>query len=174
VNVSVSAFLSPGRKRLLRALVVGCAALAVFAAPAAAAPPPCWKTLLNDWYDGHIDHTYPIPCYHQAISHLPRDVQNYSSAKDDILRALQAAITKTTTTTSGGTTATTGTTTTTTTTTPKHKRSPISNAIRKLTPGGVGAFPLPLLILGLLALLLVAAGIAGMVWRRIQGRRGAT
>ena len=174
MHVSVSAFFSPGRKQLACALVVGCAALAVFAAPAAAAPPPCWKTLLNDWYDGHIDHTYPVPCYHQAIAHLPRDVQNYSSAKDDILRALQVAITKTTTTTT--TTATGGTstpTTTTTTTTPtKHKRSPVSNAIRKLTPGGADAFPLPLLILGLLALLLVLAGLGGMAWRRFQGRRG--
>jgi Alphavirus glycoprotein J len=173
----VSASLSPGRKQLARAFVVACAVLAVFAAPAAAAPPPCWKTLLNDWYDGHIDHTYPLPCYHQAIAHLPRDVQNYSSAKDDILRALATAIAdskpKPTTTTTGQ--SSTPTTTTTTTTTPKpHKRSPISNAIRKLTPGGADAFPLPLLILGLLALLLIAAGIAGMVWRRFQGRRGTT
>ena len=163
--------MSPGRKQFARALVVACAALAIFAAPAAAAPPPCWKSLLNDWYDGHIDHTYPVPCYRQAISHLPRDVQNYSSAKDDILRALQAAIhppkTPTTTSTGTTTTATTGTTTT-----PKKHRSPVSNAIRKLTPGGADAFPLPLLILGLLALLLIAAGIAGMVWRRIQDRRG--
>jgi hypothetical protein len=167
--------LSPGRKHLLRALVVGCAALAVFAAPAAAAPPPCWKTLLNDWYDGHIDHTYPIPCYHQAISHLPRDVQNYSSAKDDILRALQVAIAngKPTPTTTGGTSST-PTTTTTTTTTPKKHKSPFGNAIRKLTPGGADAFPLPLLILGLLAILLVLAGLGGMAWRRFQGRRGTT
>jgi hypothetical protein len=158
-------------------LVVACAVLAVFAAPAAAAPPPCWKTLLNDWYDGHIDHTYPFPCYHQAIAHLPRDVQNYSSAKDDILRALATAIadSKPKPTTTTPTTGQSSTTTTTTTTTPKpHKRSPISNAIRKLTPGGADAFPLPLLILGLLALLLIAAGIAGMIWRRFQGRRGTT
>ena len=172
-NVNVSAFSSPGRKQLARALVVCCAALAVFAAPAAAAPPPCWKTLLNDWYDGHIDHTYPIPCYHQAIAHLPRDVQNYSSAKDDILRALQVAISNqkgggtTTTVTGVSSTPTTPTTTTTT----KH-RSPFGNAIRKLTPGGADAFPLPLLILGLLALLLVLAGLGGMAWRRYQGRRG--
>jgi hypothetical protein len=180
VNLSVSAFLSPGRKRFARAFVVGCAALAVCAAPAAAAPPPCWKSLLNDWLsDGKIDRTYAIPCYQQAIARLPRDVQNYSSAKDDILRALQVAITKgkgggTTTTTATGPTTTPTTTGTTTTTPQKHKRSPFGNAIRKLTPGGVDSFPLPLLILGMLALLLIAAGIAGMVWRRIQDRRGAS
>ena len=175
MNVSVSASSSPGCKRIARAFVVCCAALAVFAAPAAAAPPPCWKTLLNDWYDGHIDHTYAIPCYHQAIAHLPRDVQNYSSAKDDILRALQVAIHPTTTpTTTGETTTTTPSGTTTTVTPPKKHRSPVSSAIRKLTPGGADAFPLPLLILGMLALLLVAAGVAGMVWRRIQDRRGTS
>ena len=24
---------------------------------------PCWKRLLNDWYDGTINNIYPIPCY---------------------------------------------------------------------------------------------------------------
>lgn len=172
----MSASLSPGRKHLARAFVVACAVLAVFAAPAAAAPPPCWKTLLNDWYDGHIDKTYPIPCYHQAIAHLPTDIKLYSNAKEDIQRALATAIaggtTSTPTTTNGGTTPTT---TTTTTPAPKpHKSGPISNAIKKLTPGGADAFPLPLLILGFLALLLILAGIAGMIWRRYQGRRGTT
>jgi hypothetical protein len=171
----VSASLSPGRNHLARAFVVACAVLAVFAAPAAAAPPPCWKTLLNDWYDGHIDKTYPIPCYHQAIAHLPTDIKLYSNAKEDIQRALATAsaggTTSPPTTTSGGS----STPTTTTTTPPKpHKRSPISNAIKKLTPGGADAFPLPLLILGFLALLLILAGIAGMIWRRYQGRRGTT
>jgi hypothetical protein len=171
----VSASSSPGRKHLARAFVVGCAVLAVFAAPAAASPPPCWKTLLNDWYDGHIDKTYPIPCYHQAIAHLPTDIKLYSNAKEDIQRALAAAIAggtaSTPTTTSGSSTATT----TTSAPPPKpHKSSPISNAIKKLTPGGADAFPLPLLILGVLALLLILAGIAGMIWRRYQGRRGTT
>jgi hypothetical protein len=173
VNASVSASLSSGHKRLARALVVGCAALAVFAAPAAAAPPPCWKVLLNDWYDGHIDHTYAIPCYHQAIAHLPRDVQNYSSARDDILRALQTVIHPPPKGGGTTTTGTGGTTTTTTTTTPKkHKKGGLSAAIRDITPGGADSFPLPLLILGMLAILLVLAGLGGMAWRRYQGRRG--
>src|SRR5262249_57091255 len=67
------------------------APLAVFATPAPAAT-PCWKLLLNDWYDGHISNVYPIHCYHQAIAHLPTDIKVYSSAADDINRALQAAI----------------------------------------------------------------------------------
>ena len=59
--------------------------------PAAAAT-PCWKALLNDWYDGRIDNTYALHCYTDALKHLPPDVQTYSSAHDDIERALQSAI----------------------------------------------------------------------------------
>jgi hypothetical protein len=79
---------------LLAALVSAAfAGSAVRAAPAQAAT-PCWKLLLNDWYDGRIDQTYPVHCYKDALKHLPSDVQTYSSAHDDILRALQSAITK--------------------------------------------------------------------------------
>src|SRR6476619_8197199 len=66
---------------------------AVRPAPAQAAT-PCWKLLLNDWYDGRIDQTYSVHCYKDALKHLPADVQTYSSAHDDILRALQTAIAK--------------------------------------------------------------------------------
>jgi len=63
------------------------------AGPAAAkGKPPCWKTLINDWYDGRIDKIYAPPCYREAVKHLPTDVQAYSSAKDDILRALQDSL----------------------------------------------------------------------------------
>src|SRR6266567_142897 len=70
------------------ALLVALAALSI-GVTSAAAKAPCWKTLLNDWYDGRIDNTYPKHCYSDALTHLPADVQTYSSAHDDILRALQ-------------------------------------------------------------------------------------
>src|SRR5436190_12607441 len=74
------------------ALILG---LAVGAAPASAkGKPPCWKTLINDWYDGRIDGTYPIHCYREALQHLPTDVDTYSSARDDIKQALQKRITQ--------------------------------------------------------------------------------
>ena len=216
-----------------------CAGLLGFStAPASAAPVPCWKKLLNDWYDGKIDKIYPLPCYHEAIKHLPADVEVYSSAKDDILNALaaaakkqpapaektttsgtttrsvtttptstktstrtsaatttKAAVTtktttkktttkktttkKTTTTTKTATTATTKKTATTATTTtlptttdeqPPKKKTGISKVFADITPGGPDSFPLPLLILGALAILLVIAGAAGMIWRRYQDR----
>ncbi len=71
-------------------LLAGLVAL-LTAAPASAGT-PCWKTLINDWYDGRIDSIYPIHCYREALKHLPEDVQTYSSARDDITRALQARI----------------------------------------------------------------------------------
>ena len=66
--------------------------LGAHAAPRATSAVPCWKRLLNDWYDGTINNRYPIPCYQQAIKHLPPEISIYGSAKDDIQRAEQAAI----------------------------------------------------------------------------------
>jgi hypothetical protein len=163
-------------------LVAACVSVSAFGAtaPVASAATPCWKLLINDWYDGTINNLYPIPCYHQAISHLPTDVKVYSSAADDINRALAIAVRKQktshktqTTITPGPTTTSTKTTSTPgTTTTKKKKKGPISTAIRDITPGGADSFPLPLLILGLLAILLVLAGVGGMLWRRYQGGGG--
>jgi hypothetical protein len=170
-------------KHLSRALLLSGVFLCVFAAPASAAQSPCWKKLLNDWYDGSISKTYPLPCYHEAINHLPPDVEVYSSAKDDILAALAAASknqppppadhSTTDTTTTGSSVGTTPTTTTPDVQPPK-KKTGISKAIADITPGGPDSFPLPLLILGALAILLVAAGGAGMIWRRLQEREPGT
>lgn len=172
-------------KHLSRALLLTGALLCVpallTAAPASAAQVPCWKTLLNDWYDGSINKIYPLPCYHQAIDHLPADVAVYSSAKDDILNALASASKnklappeQSTTTTGTSTTSTTTLPTTTTDANPPKKKKGISGVFADLTPGGPQAFPLPLLILGALAILLVAAGAGGMLWRRYQEREPGT
>jgi hypothetical protein len=133
------------------------AGVAASSAPPAVSATPCWVRLLNDWYDGRIDNVYPIPCYRAAIAHLPTDIQAYTNARDDIDRALAAAI--------------------------AHKKNPnaplpgrtgnsgpIPSAIDSSSPGGATSFPLPLLILGGLALVLLAAGAIGLVVRRVQGR----
>jgi hypothetical protein len=175
----------------LRILIgVGIAALSFAAAVArplpAAAATPCWKALLNDWYDGRIDNTYALHCYEDALTHLPADVQTYSSAHDDILRALQNAKaelrrngTKVTpdtlvrpkqpTKTTGGKT----TTSSTTTTRPPGRPSPgggLPSAVDKVNHSSPSSVPLPLIVLGALALLLVAAGGVGLLAKRRQGR----
>jgi hypothetical protein len=71
----------------LAALAVGGALL--LAAPAVAAV-PCWQRVIDDWSaDGRVDRAYPLECYERAVMYLPEDLRTYSSAEDDITRALQ-------------------------------------------------------------------------------------
>ena len=177
------------------ALAVGIVALAFGAAAVRPAPAqaatPCWKLLLNDWYDGRIDQTYSVHCYRDALKHLPADVQTYSSAHDDILRALQTAIAKQQKSnkpvgentpvppsgsgggsgsgSGGGSGGGSGTTTTT-----GGGNQGNDGLAGKVSADDPSSIPLPLLILGGLALLLVAAGGAGLIAKRIQARRPGT
>ena len=76
---------------LLAAIAAACVTVLSVAAPAGAAP-SCGRAVIDDWYDnGRVDGTYALNCYDEAIEILPRDVRDYSSAKEDIQRALQAA-----------------------------------------------------------------------------------
>lgn len=147
--------------RLLKTIALAglvAAALGVSAGAASTAT-PCWKTVINDWYDGHIDHTYPIPCYRQALSHLPEDVSTYSSARDDITQAMQLAIAGKGP--NGGK--------------PSGPRGngAVRAALKDIGPNSADSFPLPLIVLGAIALLLIAAGSAGYLARRINARRVA-
>ena len=167
--------LRPAARVLLVTLALA-AALVVHAGGASAAT-PCWKSLLNDWYDGRIDNTYAQHCYRDALKHLPADVATYSSAHDDILRALQSAVAKenkaghsvgpdtplpppTSRGTKGGTTTTIG-------------RKPDDGLANKLNPSSADSLPVPLLVLGGLAILLVLAGGAGLIAKQIQARKQA-
>ena len=47
----------------------------------------CVPRLMQDWRDGSIDGAYPLPCYQAAITGLPADLREYSSAEDDIRQA---------------------------------------------------------------------------------------
>ena len=181
---------------IIAAALVG---TAVRPAPAQAAT-PCWKLLLNDWYDGRIDQTYPVHCYREALKHLPSDVQTYSSAHDDILRALQSAIAKQRTehkpvgnntpippqsggssggsgdSGSGGGTTETGADGNTdagggTTTTSEPGRTSSGGLAGQVSSDSPSSIPTPLLVLGGVALILVAAGGAGLIAKRVQSRR---
>ncbi len=177
------------QKTLRRLAVVACLgllALTAATAPAASAKSsaakaaPCWKKLITDWYDGRIDHSYPVHCYRDALKHLPQDVRTYSDAYDVISRALASA-------TRGK----------------KHVDQNalipppgpndggkggggsgpgsgggsggdsgfLNQAVGKLGSNRADTVPVPLLVLAGLAVLLVAAGGAGLVARRLQMRR---
>jgi hypothetical protein len=73
------------------ALLVLLAAVAIAPSPASAKE-ECWRTLVEDWNDGAISNLYPISCYRQALANMPEDVRLYSSAGDDINRALNGRV----------------------------------------------------------------------------------
>ena len=155
-------------KSFLLVLSVGVFLVLGSAAPAAAAPSvPCWKAVINDWFDGRLDQTYPTSCYQQALQHLPRDVQLYSSARDDIERALLASLRhrepSSYTGVSAGSNNGGGT--------EGGQRSIIERAIEWLGPSNAESVPLPLLILAGVAFLLLAAAGGSFISRRLQARR---
>ena len=78
-------------KPLYLALILVVAALAIPGQAQAARP--CWKDLVDDyWADFRVDKVYPVNCYRDAMNSLPRDVDEYSDAQDDLRRALLDAI----------------------------------------------------------------------------------
>lgn len=169
-------------------LVAVFAALLALAGPASAAK-SCGRAVIDDWYeDGRVDGTYALHCYDDAIEILPRDVRDYSSAKEDIQRALQAAkrgedappARSDPTPGASGDPDEPTTSPTDTTETPPSAGSSDGDGESETIAGGVGgdndagsasSVPIPLLILAGLALLLIAAGTAGYVIRRLQARR---
>ncbi len=95
-----------------RVVSVGLGALAASACLAAAATLPgapqpepivpaplersaagCAARVTDDWVDdGHVQGTYPLRCYRAAIAALPEDLRAYSTAPDDLERAMRSAV----------------------------------------------------------------------------------
>jgi hypothetical protein len=175
------------RRLLISILLVGAAgAAALSLAGTAAANEPCWQTLINDWYDGRIDRVYDVDCYRQALVHMPEDVAQYSSLRDDISRALQAAIAAGGSGGTGGTGSGTGSGGSVSTFHGGPKAGiraaagsegrqgsdgPIPQAIGALGSDSADSVPLPLIVLGSLAIVLLLLGSAGFVARRLQMRK---
>ena len=145
----------------------------------------CGQQVLNDWWDNtRVDRTYPLRCYREAIKGLPEDLKQYGQAADDIQRALQiaavdpggsgsspppssppASTTDSASTIKGGTDTPGGTDTGGSDTTETALA-----ADNNTDPGSPSSVPLPLIVLGGLALLLLALGSAGYISRRSQSR----
>ncbi len=64
------------------------AALAFAGAPSATAATPCGEAVILDWADGTLDRVYSVACYRDALARLPEDLRAYSTAPEDIERAL--------------------------------------------------------------------------------------
>jgi hypothetical protein len=170
----------------LIAALAAVAAAATVTAPPAAAASPCWKRLVDDWVkDTVIDKAYPARCYREALRHLPADLSDYTSVREDIQRALQAAIR-----------ANNGqepTVVEAPATSHKHEAlrgltaaaaaassggddnndSGSGGVLDRILPraNGTSSVPLPLLVLAGLALLLLAAAAVSFGARQVQARR---
>jgi hypothetical protein len=170
-------------------LVAGALALVALVTPGKASAASCAKQVVADWYgDGRVDQIYELHCYADAIRSLPVDVLDYSNAKEDILRALSYAKrgksdpgdAGTGGGTGGGTSGGGGDDTTTGPGGGRTTEGPYDGTTGEETvaggsdvdTSGPSSVPVPLLVLGGLALLLLAAGGAGYVSRRSQSRRG--
>ena len=131
---------------------------------AMAKPKSCAQQVIDDWFDdGRVNKIYPLHCYPEAIKSLSPDLLIYGNAEEEIGRAW--ALAKQGKPDTGGPdptpvdttkTGTTPTDTTGTDTTPTDTSGPSS-------------VPVPLLVLGGLAVLLLAAGSAGYLRRRMNG-----
>jgi hypothetical protein len=150
-------------RRLIAVLALLLVALAT-AAPATAAK-PCWRQVLDDWTDNtRLNKTYPISCYDSALKNLPEDIVSYTDAYDQISNARQDALQGDRVLSgSGGDDDDPG---------GGDGGGPLGD-ILGLGTDSADSIPLPLLILGALAGLLMAAGGAGLLSRKLQARRAA-
>jgi hypothetical protein len=146
------------------------AALAALALPgtAAAESSKCGKQIVADWFDnGRIDRLYPLHCYEEAIDSIPQDIRDYADAADVINRALAAALNGKLD--PGGPDPSPG------------SERPIGGggdsgkgnpeAAPEIDTSSPSSVPIPLLVLGGIALTLLAAGGLGYKSRRRQAHR---
>jgi hypothetical protein len=153
-------------------LVAALAALALgAAAPPAAAKTPCSRQIIEDWVDNdRIDQTYPLHCYREAIARVPEDLRVYTGIVDDIRSARQqASRLKRRVLTGHNSKAAVALAKKQAAKDPT--RPLFKEALDKLGSRNADAVPLPLLIMAGLSLLLIAAGAAGLVSRRLRARR---
>ncbi|MFL5963633.1 MAG: hypothetical protein ACJ757_12155 [Gaiellaceae bacterium] len=158
-----------------RLLLLAMLLAVVLPGPASAASTPCRNKVVSDWYrDGKIASSYPLSCYRDALKHIPADADIYSSLRDDVRAAMRAATRRTQglsvplqvghgpKATGAG----------------SVKSALVSIDATKMhdpaSPGVVASAsgaPLPVLLLGGIALALVAAGAVGAGVRHARSRR---
>jgi hypothetical protein len=170
---------------LLFPVVLALVAAGLVAPARAQAALPCWKQVINDWEDGSIDKSYPVHCYRDALHNAPADVLSYSSLPADLQAALQNAVNGIVPKGQLGNPSGA-----------KYEQAVFQQQeLVRLTadihhrdddilfqsapvgfkvPSFVAAknpvnLPLPLIILAVVAFLLLAAGTAGMITRRLHG-----
>jgi len=158
-------------------LVVAAAASAATFGVSTAHASACSDALIRDWYvDGRIDKTYPVHCYHEALKDIPEDQIVYGTLRDDLNRALENVIRdhhgEVTAATpvppsggGGGSDSGSGS--------GGSQDSGFFHWLaKKIGPDTANSVPVPLLVLGGLALALIAAAAISYGARRYQERKG--
>ena len=167
---SMPKFLRP----LILALVAALIAVAYGVSTAQASA--CSSALIRDWYvDGRIDNTYPVHCYREALKDVPEDQVVYGTLRDDLNRALAAVISDN----NGNVTPSTpvppsgggGGDSTSNTSSGSHDEGFFHWLAKKVGPSSADSVPVPLLVLGGLALALIAAAAVSFFARRAQAKR---
>jgi hypothetical protein len=151
-------------RRLL--LVTFAAAAALAGAPTAGAA-NCGTAVLKDWADGKLDRAYPVNCYQHALDAMPEDMRSYTSASDDIKRALLARL-RAARTHHGELRGRSRHVTAAPSTTARE-----AVAAADVTPGAM-RIPLPLIVIAATGFVLLLAGSAGLVGRFRAARHSGT
>jgi hypothetical protein len=155
-------------------VALGAMLILLVACGSSSAAEPCWKQVQSDWTDNkRIDNTYKAQCYDKAIAKLPTDLQYYSDAPDTILAAKERMLRARLRTPQAHTPDNSGSSNSSSGGKSGDKSdgdSPLGSFLNS-GPSAADDVPLPLLIIAFLALLLMGAGAAGLVNRRLQARR---
>ena len=160
-------------------VVVAAAAAAAFGVSTAHAS-ACSSALIRDWYnDGRIDGTYPVHCYREALKDIPEDQLVYGTLRDDLTRALQLVVAEhhghiTPNTMIPGAGGGSGPTSGDGSSSGKHDEGFFHWLAKKVGPNSANSVPVPLLVLGGLALALVAAAAISYGARRYQAKKAAS
>jgi hypothetical protein len=133
-------------------LIALCSTLALATASTASAADGCAKTVIADWMDGRVDGRYAPACYGQALEQLPEDVRVYTTAVEDISRALRERIRATRPADERGG--------------PTESSDPVVSVSETATPSE--SLPAPLLWSAAVAALLALAASASLVTRRLR------
>ena len=147
------------RRLLLAALAVA----ALVGAPTAGAA-NCGTAVLKDWADGKLDRAYPVNCYQHALDAMPEDMRSYTTASEDIRRALLARL-RAARTHHGELRGRS-----------RHvAAAPRATARETLSSAGVTTaatgIPLPLIVIAAIGFVLVLSGSAGLLGRRFRAAR---
>jgi hypothetical protein len=161
---------------LLLAVLAASVCAAFAGVGSAAAATSCRDKVFNDWYaDGKISSRYPISCYRAALRHIPADASVYSTLESDIKAALQAALRRSQgksvpSEIGHGLRPLEGRTPAASHLTSDPARDAAAKASGPTASAQSGGAPLPVLVLGGVALALIAAGAVGAGVRHVRRR----